>query len=772
MTIPSGSNYPEAIDSEVNLLTAHDGLRMRLVEDYTPGDTSITVDGDAVTFSRFPDTGHITLTEQCSEIDERAISFYYNSKTALSDELFTFNELELLPKFTDVSKPKRVTNVVQQVMSQHHEALKDAIIAVEEFVGVQGTVDRQPFGDTMEGRVNFLHRLVLEPRAWFTADKTVGLVPLEVTFTEQAFQIGENCPVSPVVFKWDFGDGHCSFVSYSSISSFTPPEECPSTISVISQVPVRDVNVIVIDEDGGAIKKTYTKPGIYDVTLTVTNRFGEDVVIFPGFINAKIPAPDEATISISPSPVQIYNPPVLRSPVNTFINMGVPTGKKPGSESGRAPYGRTYAGEALNASLTPIDPVVTWTWELSDDLSHDNTRSTSASYSIGGIYDIVLRVDTEFAAYRITTIEDALDIVENVNLWLWIETNNNVAAYEFGLISETFKAAGSSLKLIRNTDFLEGESNAEQLIREFKRNTYLAPASITPSGEAGSALLYWASGRSASEAPGKEDIKVRRFNGFTDSYVTPLTNPSIDRPWNWVAFDLLGSTSFLLGNVNEVIPPYTSPTNQEKLTHNLSTLATTTTDWDTSQYLNGADELEQNVATYDGSGQPIYGHFSAYRTAVKGSVGYFARNDGVGNFFRIKSFYKTGGTLVDPFATISKLADIAGTTKVEGELVDLTSGLFFFNNSAAISAYNDTTDAWETGGASSDSQAFTTLQDRDVLGFNSLANTLLATSDSDRRAYLSYDYSPNAFIQFNSASLVFSSLGSRPTGTQWMMSVY
>jgi hypothetical protein len=319
---------------------------------------------------------------------------------------------------------------------------------------------------------------------------------------------------------------------------------------------------------------------------------------------------------------------------------------------------------------------------------------------------------------------------------------------------------------------LAGEANAEQLIREFNRNTYFAPRSTLGSGSGGEALLYWAGGRQESDLPSKERIHIKTFNGFTNTYSTPAVNPNIHRPWNWTAFDLVGSTYFLLGNVTTTIPTYTSPTNQDKIQHDLTTLATTVTAWDTSQYENGADELEQNVATYDGSGEPIYGHFSAYRTAVKDSTGFFARNDGVGNFFRIKSFYKTGGTLADPFMTIEKLADIAGTTKIEGELVDLTAGIFFFNNSAAISAYNDTSDTWETGGASSSSQAFSTLQDRDVSGFNSLANTLLATSDSDRRAYLSYDYSPNTFIQFNSASLVFSSLGSRPTGTQWMMSIY
>jgi PKD repeat protein len=778
MTIPSGSNYPESFDTERNLYTVHDVLRLRLAEDYSLADTSITCEGDPDIFARFPDTGFITLTEQCSDIEDRALTFFYNSKASINENLFTFSGLELEERFTDVPKPKTITNVTQNVMDRHHNAIKDAIIAIEEFVGVKGTTDLVPFGSTMEGRTNFLHRLVLQPRAWFTADKTIGLIPLEVVFTEQAFQIGENCPVAPVEYTWNFGDQDCSVVSVASFISnisVIPPGECPSTITVASVVPVRDVNVNVIDEDGGALKKTYSKPGIYDVTLTVKNKFGEDTVVFPDFITALFPAPDEATISVTPRTGQIYteDPLYVRSPVDTFIDMTVPEGRKPGSADPRAPKGRTYAGEILNSQKVPIDPIISWSWELSDDLAHEDSRSARASYSVGGLYDIILRVDTQDSAYRITQVENAIDIVENVNLWLWIETNNNVTASEFGLISETFKTGSRSLKLVRNSDFLTGQLNSEQLIREFNRNTFFAPNSTTPSGERGESMLYWAGGRAKTQGKGQEEIKVRRYNGFTDTYVSPSVNPNFDRPWNWAAFNLSSNSYFILGNVrDEIIPPNTSPTNQEVVAQDLTTLALSSVTFTAANYLNGADELMQNVATYDGSGDPVYGHFSVYRTASKNNTGYLARNDGVGPFFRIKSFYKTQGTLLNPVQTITKLPDIAGTTKLEGQLVPLTSGIFFFNNSATISAYNDTTSAWETGGASSDSVAFSSLQDTSVEGFNDLDNTLLAASDGDRRAYLSYDYSPNAFIKFNQADLTFSSLGSRPIGTQWMMSVY
>src|SRR4051812_32076531 len=106
--IPIGTNYPTSIDTNQNLFQVADGLRVVLIEDYTPGDTSITVLGDESLMRQFNSTGIITLTEQCSEPELRAISFYYSSRT-----LTTFNGLELLDGFTDVAKPKNITNVTQ-----------------------------------------------------------------------------------------------------------------------------------------------------------------------------------------------------------------------------------------------------------------------------------------------------------------------------------------------------------------------------------------------------------------------------------------------------------------------------------------------------------------------------------------------------------------------------------------------------------------------------------------------------------------------------------
>ena len=112
---------------------------------------------------------------------------------------------------------------------------------------------------------------------------------------------------------------------------------------------------------------------------------------------------------------------------------------------------------------------------------------------------------------------------------------------------------------------------------------------------------------------------------------------------------------------------------------------------------------------------------------------------------------------------------MSGNIKLEGELVNLTNGLFFFNNSGNVSAYNISSGVWETGSSVS---PFRALQDKSINNYNDLDQTLLAVSDNDRNAYLSYDYSTNAFIKYNSIDKTFHSLSNRIVGDQWILGIY
>lgn len=752
--------YPDDFDGDHNLFHVADSIRATLHKDYVPGDREIHIDADAVVLSRWPNSGLITLTDQCDAIDKRAISFSFDGFDRDNGVILN---VKLIPGFPDVKKFKGITNVTQNVMAAHHNHLKDAVMAIQKFAGVEGEVDSAPFGPTMEGRVNFLRRLALAPRAWFTADKQIGIVPLEVEFTDMSFRLETNGETTPVTVTWDFGDNTTSVISNISIISAT-------------DVAPGDDNVYILDLDGGKIKKTYMRPGIYDVTLKVENKFGSDTCTFPQYINPRIPAPDEAVIKIVPGDGQEVTPgipsdgpyavaPRIRSPINTLIEFEIPAGVNPSTN-------KSYAGEHLNqVTHSPLDPVASYTWHLGDDLNHVNNRTTKASYGIGGIYDLKLRVDTKYGAYRITTYPACIDIVENLNLWMWVFSDpTTVRTYEYGLLSGSFKLNSNSTTAInRDSSFLNGVPDSQKQKREFFRNVGFAPRTTISSGQNGSAAIFYASGRSPMQSAAEELIRFTEYAGFSDSYIT---RPAVSRPWNWASFSSVNTAFFSFGATNSIIGPNNSPTNTSKTSTDLMSFVSSESEIAIQDLVNGAQDLLQNPATYDSSGNSQYGHYSVYRTAWKDSTGYIARNDAVGPFFRIKSFYRTEGSVSSPFQIIRKLNDIQGPTKLEGQLSNLSQGIYFFNNSGSISAFDDNSSVWRTGGPGVSSMAYRAVQDTSVDGFDAAGHTLLAASDGDHNAYISFDYSDRVFIKFNELELTYSTLGARPAGEQFLTGIY
>ncbi len=711
------SRYPAQFDSNSNLYLVHDALRLRLAEDYNPGDVTITVDPDS-TISKFPATGVITLTEQCSDIDSRAISLQYTSRSATTN---TFSGLTLLEGFTDVAKPKRFTHVTMNVIDRHHNSLKDALIAVEHMAGKRGEVARTPLTGTMEARINFLRKLVLQPKAWFVADVTVGVVPLTVQFGDLSLR-------APTKYEWDFGDGETEVITFPTVAG-----EAEGTASTYPD---------------GSVGHIYATPGIYDVTLKVTNAFGTNTIVLPGFINARTEAPGEASIGFAPLPTQLVNDGVLRSRITTPIQIDV-----------------VDNGEQV------IDPISKYTWELSDDLQHPSLPIAEAQYSIGGLYDVKLRVDTNLHAYRITTFPQVIDVVEKQNLWMTVFDPNasstaitkNAYTYEFGLLSETFKIkSNNALSVTRDYNFLTGSPSVLRQRKEFLRNTGFTPRTLTTSGDQGTALMYWSSG--AADPNQSQYINFAEFNGFTDTYSTPSMG-ALTRDWNWVSLNAPSSIYFLFGTQWQggSALDLTNPNIREV---DLGSLTAAGELLGANDFHNGAEELLTNV------GDGTDGEFSVYRSCWKDSTGYIARNDGTGSFFRLKSFYRTEGVLADPVKHFRKLPDIPGATKFEGQLVPLAGGVYFFNNTGEVSVYDPITNVWASGGPGLNSPAFSTLQDNTVSGFDSPSNSLLATSDGDRTAYLSFDYSPNTFVKFNEVDLTFTKLPNRPVGEQFGMVVY
>ncbi len=704
------SNYPLSFDYPENLFTVYDSLKAPLGRDWNPGDSTVFADEDV---SRFPPTGIITLIDQCSAYEDRAVSLKYSARSANS-----FSGCEPAEGTNLVYKPKKLTKIVMQVRAEHHNILAKAIMSIESFLGTKKAEDQSLFG-----RLNRLQKLMYAPKAWFEVDNTTGLVPFTVTFRSDSQ--GVKGPVGEVTYEWDFGDG---------TTTLGPEHE---------------------------VTKTYTESGVFDVTLTVYNLYGEDKITLTSLIKSKIEAPDEAIIKFTPQFGQILSPDELhiRTPVNQFVTLEIP--------GGEAKPGLSYAGEYLDSNKRPLDPVTHYTWSLGDDLLHNNTLATKAVYSLGGVYDLVIRVDTLLGSYRITNYENCIDVVEDTNLWLWNVNNKNINAYEFGLGSETFKIKQSATQQINfNDSFLNNVPNSAKQKQEFRKNNGFAAKTATSSGNQGTCMLFWASGRDEKSPQNTEKISFLEYNAFTDTYYSH--HPSIDRPWNWASLISPANIYFILGACEKSAPTM-SPTNQVRTDVDLMTMETLNYPNNGYTYVNGAQEVAYNPSDYDDNGDSIHGHYSVYRTAWKDQTGYLMRNDNVGDNFMLRNFYKTSGTIGAPFVSLMKLTD-APVGRKEGSLVSLSSGVFFFSNDSTSYVYKPDSATWEV--SPTNPAAFRSLQDNKKLGFDSPENTLFVVSDGDRKAYLSFDYSHNAFMRFNEADLTFSSVGARPAGEQWLMGVF
>lgn len=757
MTIPVSSLYPGAFDSDENLFLVRDSLRVRLLDDYSPGDTSVLVEGEEGAMDRFPPTGIITLTEQCSDIDRRAVTLHYSSRTSGS-----FDGLEILPEFgaIDSFKPRRITNVTMNVVAMHHNHLKDSLIATQAFLGPRHSVDME----TITGRIKRLESLAFKPKAWFSASPRVGLAPLTVSFKNESFRLGSGF----LRQTWDFGEGSPVVIETAT------PEEYSSFSATIGGVEV----------NGGTLVKTYSLPGSYTVSLVLENEWGSSEVEFQGLVTVKTECPEYANISFLHRSTQSYtpadpisgDPPKIRSAANAFVDLEV----EGGEDSSRPGY--SYGGELLDPLDSPVDPIVKYKWSLGDDLPHPNSHKARASYSLGGLYDVALRVDTSFGSYRITKYEASVDIVEARNLWMFnfsssgSDSSGTVKAYEFGLNSETFKTLGNqTLSIARSDGFLDSygasEYDPEALGRakaEFSRNVEFVQAGSLGSGAKGNSMLFWAKGGSVADS---QEISAVRYNAFDDHYES--SSPITGRPWNWVAMCSPQKAYFLFGQPSSHLPNQ-NPSFAYRTDYDLSTRsASAAAPLVSSSFENGADELLRHPSYFDpATGTATNGYFATYRSAWKDSSGYILRNSSVNEFFRLSSFYRTNGSLASPFSALTKLPDVAGSVKVEAQLVAMSNGVFLFNNSGEICAWNDTSLTWEVGRAGSASLTFRSVQDTGASGFDDRSNTLLAASDGDRAAYLSYDYSDKAFVKFNGVDLTFTTTKYRPPGKQLKMGVY
>ena len=168
------SVFPQALDSVFTLFEAKNNLETRLSHKLTSTAKYIIVENA----SAFPQSGILKVGSE---------AIFYTKKIGNQFHLLQRKYASTWAAGTVVSLP---------VMAEHHNALKDAIIKIQNKIGLNENPDPQ----SLHGVLRTLEQRWLAPKAIFKAYPLVGPSPLTVRF--QNFSSGHG-----MHYLWDFGDG-------------------------------------------------------------------------------------------------------------------------------------------------------------------------------------------------------------------------------------------------------------------------------------------------------------------------------------------------------------------------------------------------------------------------------------------------------------------------------------------------------------------------------------------------------------------------------------
>lgn len=175
------SIFPQATDTKSTLYDVRNGAETHLTQSITYGSVFLVVD-DA---SKFPSEGLVRVGTELMYYGSRSNTIFRNLKRGFAGS-----------RRDGWSSGTTVTNAV---MAESHNAIKDAIINIENNLGT--LLDPNP--DSLNGILSGLEVKFLAPQAKFRGYPLSGAPPLAVHF--QNFSGGP-----PIRFFWTFGDGTTS----------------------------------------------------------------------------------------------------------------------------------------------------------------------------------------------------------------------------------------------------------------------------------------------------------------------------------------------------------------------------------------------------------------------------------------------------------------------------------------------------------------------------------------------------------------------------------
>lgn len=284
------SIFPEAVDSADTLYTVRNNAETTLTQSLAFTGKFIVV-GDT---SPFPDKGLIRVGTELIYYAEKATGTF---KTLIRG--FAGSKQNQWPKGT---------RVAHSVEAEPHNAIKDAIINMEDYAGLE----TDPAADSLNGILKAQENRFLAPKPIFRGIPLKGPPPLQVRF--QNFSNREA-----VRFLWDFGDGGVS------------TEINPTHVYLAEGVYTVQLRMVTIQGGQGVVTKTgyvlvdenesppfiYVTPemGTTSTTFTFVDQTDGDIVtrhwIFDDGDRETVDDPDVHTITHQYTTADEYDPTLL-----------------------------------------------------------------------------------------------------------------------------------------------------------------------------------------------------------------------------------------------------------------------------------------------------------------------------------------------------------------------------------------------------------------------------------------------------------------------------
>ncbi len=176
------SIFPGGIDTKETLFEAKNNAETVLTKTLSASADFFTVEDT----SGFPDKGLIRIGEELIYYDEKGTGIFQSLKRSFAG--------------SRLGRWRVGTKVSHAVMAEPHNAVKDALLNIQEFLGLSVNPD----ADSFNGKLIAFEKRFLAPKALFRGFPKIGESPLIVSFNN--FSVDTNGSK----FLWDFGDGSTS----------------------------------------------------------------------------------------------------------------------------------------------------------------------------------------------------------------------------------------------------------------------------------------------------------------------------------------------------------------------------------------------------------------------------------------------------------------------------------------------------------------------------------------------------------------------------------